>query len=125
MLIEDNRADALLVREMLETTGLPYELTMVKDGEKAIEFFERGSSVDFVILDLNLPRVHGHAVMRFLKDKGITDKTDVVVMTGSTSPSDLERVRENGAVSYITKPMSLNEIERTSTKLKLILSKNN
>jgi len=122
--VEDNRADALLVREMLETTGLPYELTMVKDGEKAIEFFERGSSVDLVILDLNLPRVHGHAVMRFLKDKGITKSTDVVVMTGSTSPSDLERVRESGALCYITKPMSLSEIERTSSRLKLILSKN-
>jgi len=76
-LVEDNPADAGLIRKALEEHGVAGELTVADDGEEAIHFIrslDREPSVecpDLVIIDLNLPRKSGREVletMRRVKD---------------------------------------------------------
>jgi len=64
LIVEDNKADARLVRALLEETGMPTQITMVGDGEKAIEMMhsvadQKGLAPDLVLLDINLPKMSG------------------------------------------------------------------
>ena len=117
-LIEDNLGDAVIMEEIIAGTGLEYELSWFNDGEKAIDYFAGGGAVDFILLDLKLPRMNGHEVMRSLKELGVLERSSLVVMTGSALPGDMERSQEAGGTSYLIKPMGIEEIEETTRKLR-------
>lgn len=118
VLIEDSKSDADLTREILKDTGFEHRLTWLSDGEKALQYFETDQAVDFILLDLNLPRLNGHRVMEILKERGILRETPVMILTGSTSPIDMDRVKENGAVCYLIKPMTVEEMEQMTKVFK-------
>ena len=69
VLVEDTLSDVFLIREALEQGGLRFELQVLENGEKALEFLagiERDPSAplpSLIILDLNLPRVSGAQVL--------------------------------------------------------------
>jgi two-component system, chemotaxis family, response regulator Rcp1 len=118
LIIEDNPGDAELVRELIADTGLEHEITWLRDGEKAMVFFKEGNETDIILLDINVPKVDGHTLMNFLRERTPTASIPVLVMTGSANPMDLAKVTENGAVGYIVKPMTLDEMEQTTKTLK-------
>jgi CheY-like chemotaxis protein len=121
LLVEDNEGDARLLREILTNTGIEHELTVLEDGEKAIRFFEKGSHPDLVVLDLKLPKVNGHQIMQFLRERGLCANLKVIIMTGSDSPSDREQARRNGVTCYMVKPMTILEMDRTTEAIKSVL----
>src|SRR5438552_9283281 len=64
LIIEDNVADVLLMREALrELCSLPVEITSVPDGEQALAVLKEGTEFDVVILDLALPKMDGHTFL--------------------------------------------------------------
>jgi CheY-like chemotaxis protein len=117
VLVEDNRSDAHLIEDIITDTKVEHQLTWLRDGEEAIIFFEQGGKADYLILDLNLPKVNGHEVLRYLKAHDGHKKVPVIVMTGSTSPQDLTLVRERGVKCYLVKPMTISEIDQMVVEL--------
>lgn len=113
LLVEDNAADAFLVREAIREQGLPFELHVVSDGEKALSFFDQMDASDkmpcpnFLLLDLNLPRVAGDEVLARVKKSAKCSGMPVVVLTSSDSPVDRDRAIRLGANEYFLKPCSL------------------
>lgn len=128
LLIEDNPGDASLIKEMLQESGVPHVLTVIETGERAIDFLKKRSGFasvptpDFIILDLNLPRVHGFDVLLMVKTDPKLMPIPVVVMTGSLNKDDEMRSLNMGAAGYHLKPSSLVEIDTTSIWLKKRLS---
>jgi CheY-like chemotaxis protein len=120
LLVEDNAGDANLIHELVLETGIDAEVSWLKDGKEAIERIEGGLWADVVILDLNMPMVDGHQLIRFLQDIDALGRATIVVMTGSSSPSDKERVRAAGVRYYLIKPMGLKEMLETTMALKKI-----
>ncbi|MBV8820730.1 MAG: response regulator [Acidobacteriaceae bacterium] len=115
MLVEDNGADVLLVREALKQYGVQHELIVVQDGEEAIRCVsnlgENGCEKcpDLLLLDLNLPKADGVEILReFRNHKGCSD-TQVIVVTSSNSPRDRARTAALGVNHFFTKPADLNE----------------
>ncbi len=121
LLIEDNRPDADIIRELIKDTGIVHELIWLDNGEKAIKFFDDGEQANLIIIDLNLPRVSGHEVLEFLKARGISKTTPVIVLTGSDSTLDKEKARKNNVVCYLIKPMTAEEMEGTTETLREIM----
>jgi two-component system, chemotaxis family, response regulator Rcp1 len=113
LLVDDNPADIDLTREVLSRCPWPHETRAVADGAQAIAFLHREgeyadeNSPDLIILDLNLPRQDGRAVLAKVKaDPGLRN-TPVVVFSSSQAQMDVLRCFELGANSYITKPGNL------------------
>ena len=74
VVIEDNPADANLIREAFQEHAIRCELVMVPNGERAVEFIDRIDAAGLpgpglIILDLNLPRVHGRDVLRHIRQQ--------------------------------------------------------
>lgn len=126
LIVEDNKADARLVRALLEETGLPTQITLVGDGEKAIEMMEsvakgEGMAPDLVLLDINLPKKNGHEVLASIRDDSRIANTFIAMCSGSSSCEDMRSSRNHGANAYLLKPMGMEEMEEIITRLRKIL----
>lgn len=110
LLVEDNPADVRLVQEAVAEHSLDAILHWVSSGEDALEFVhQRGAYAnspqpDLVLLDLNLPGLHGHEVLTALKDDPATLHIPVVVLTSSTAQSDVLRAYQSHVNAYVVKP---------------------
>jgi CheY-like chemotaxis protein len=115
LLVDDNPADANLTCEVLATSERPAQVSTVVDGEQAIAFLHRtgqytaAARPDLIILDLNLPRKDGRAVLAEVKADPALNELPVVVFTTSRSPRDIARCYELGANSYVSKPGNLGQ----------------
>ena len=101
---EDNPDHAYLIRRCLEPLG--FDLHHASDGETALEQLRhwRGSKPNFVLLDLNLPRMNGLEVLTELRANPQLKSVPVVVFSTSKLNSDVARAYECGANSFIVKP---------------------
>ena len=84
-----NRKQALIAEDnndlrYLFSTALrgDFDVSAVSDGQQALEAI--ASHVpDLLVLDLNMPNVAGLDVLHFVKDKGLTSKLHIIVLTGN------------------------------------------
>ena len=126
LLVEDNPHDAELTLRALKKHWLTNRLVWVKDGVEALKYLF-GSSDDpavplnqpprLVLLDLKLPRVDGHEVLRRLKADPRTRTIPVVVLTSSQEKADIARSYELGVNSYIVKPVDFDNFAQAVQQL--------
>jgi DNA-binding response OmpR family regulator len=106
LLVEDNVADAGLVREALDNSSTPAKLTVAADGEVALRHL-RSSRFDLVILDLNLPKRDGQTILQLCA--ATEGAPPFVVFSSSQRQTDRELALLVGAKEYVVKPTSLDE----------------
>jgi CheY-like chemotaxis protein len=88
---------------------------VVADGAQALDFVAQGrlcecaASPDLVLLDLNIPKVHGHDVIAKLRAQPSVGRLPIVVMTGSRLEKDIDRSFSLHADEHIIKPTRLHE----------------
>jgi two-component system response regulator len=122
LLVEDDPADAGLTVLALHKQGLANRIEIARDGAEALDFlFCRGSYENrsfeppprLVVLDLKLPRVSGHQVLRAIKADERTRAIPVVVLSCSSQERDLVECYQLGVNSYIQKPVELHKFQAT------------
>jgi CheY-like chemotaxis protein len=119
LLVDDNAADVFLASEALAKSERPCRVSNVGDGEEAMAFLRKEGRYagtgrpDLVILDLNLPRKSGEAVLAELRSDPNLRKIPVVVFSTSRSNRDIVRSYELGANCYLSKPGNLPEFFST------------
>ena len=113
LLVEDNPADVELTRLSLEEAHVAHRLHVTQDGDQALAFLNRRAPYadaprpDLTLLDLNLPRTDGRAVLAEIKKDESLKDIPVVVLTTSSSDRDISAAYKMHANSYITKPTGL------------------
>ncbi len=122
LVVEDNPADIVLLREAFQNSGLRFELITASDGDRALKMlFEEDPpqrSPDLILLDLNLPKVNGHAVLQRIKSDPRTETIPAIVMSSSGAASDVTLAYSEHANCYIRKPGNLEELYRTVFAIK-------
>lgn len=114
LLIEDNKLDVDLTMQAFEKANLKPHVQVVSDGARALDFLHRtgefaGRPSDdpkLIILDLNLPLVDGHYVLRQIVSDPRTNVIPLVVVTSSREPRDIYSTYKLGINSYIVKPVN-------------------
>jgi len=107
LVVEDSRAQAENIRNLLERNG--YEVVLAADGKSAIKEAVRGQ-VDLVLLDLLLPDMSGVEVCRWLKMNQSTRMIPVLMLTAKGEVEDKVAGLEAGAEDYLAKPYSEMEL---------------
>jgi CheY-like chemotaxis protein len=113
LVAEDNPADVYLLREAFSLEGQEVDMTVVTDGEQALDYVQRQGSFsnvaipDLIVLDLNLPKSDGSDVLRCIRESDAYRGVPVVVLTSSDSPRDRKTIESLGASCFITKPSDL------------------
>ena len=115
LLVDDNPADVDLAREALQENVHGVQVESVGDGEEALAFLKRRGIYaekprpDLVVLDLNLPKKDGRAVLAEVKSDTNLRTIPVVVFSTSRSMADIARSYELGANCYVSKPGNLDD----------------
>jgi len=113
LLVEDNPGDARLTLEAMREAKVRNRMHVVEDGVEAMEFLRRqgrfGDALrpDLILLDLNLPRMDGRAVLAEVKADPALKRIPVVILTTSNAEKDVLRAYDLHANCYVTKPVDL------------------
>ncbi len=124
LLVEDSVADVRLMQEVLRETGLPHELMIAGDGERAMRAirgegeYAGSKPPDLVLLDLNLPGIDGREVLRTIKSDPALRRTPVLVLSTSTAESDIVASYDAHANCYLSKPVDLGDFFRLAEALR-------
>ncbi len=114
ILVEDNLADVELVRISIRELENPVELVHVGDGQELLNFLKTTvlSEIAVILLDLNMPRVSGIDVLRFMHEDPLLKKVPVVMFTTSNSKTDILKCYELGAKAFVCKPLDIFEFNQ-------------
>ena len=122
LLIEDNPHEAELAIRNLKKDHLANNLLHLGDGEEALDFiFSRGKyshnvgimKPKLILLDLKLPKISGHQVLKVIRAHEELKNTPVVVLTSSQEEADILESYKLGVNSYIVKPINFESFSRS------------
>jgi len=103
--IEDDPVNFTLVERILEFRPA-LKLTHARCGEDGMDL-AKAQHPRLILLDLNLPDMHGSEVLRRLQSEPTTANVPVVVLSADATPSQIERLLTAGAKNYLTKPFDI------------------
>ncbi len=125
LLVEDNPNDVELTIEALGEHNIANMVDVVRDGEEALDYlYRRGQfksrpngNPAVVLLDLKLPKVNGHEVLRTIRSDERLKLLPVVVLTSSREEQDLTESYKLGANAYVVKPVNFQQFMEAVKKL--------
>jgi CheY-like chemotaxis protein len=105
--VEDNETNQALVERVVRARQ--HEIIVRDDGEGALEILAEDSSIDLVLLDIELAgSLSGIAVSKTLRERG--DKRPVVAITAYAMMGDRERILAAGCDQYLPKPLAIADL---------------
>lgn len=105
--VEDDIVNFTLVARILEyRPGVT--VLHAPEGQLAVELAE-AYKPKLVLLDLNLPDIHGSEVLKRLQNESETAEIPVVILSADATPSQIERLLTAGAKNYLTKPYDIEQ----------------
>jgi len=117
LLVEDDEADAHLIRLAFKKSRLRADLHHVVDGVDALAFLQRADDrfrdaprPHLILLDLNMPRMDGHELLTRIKADEDLRAIPVVVLTTSDVEREVRTSYAAGAAGYIVKPAEIDEL---------------
>lgn len=126
LLVEDNHQDELLILRALRKANVVNQIDVVRDGQQALDYlFCQGESAGrdpkqppaVVLLDIGLPRLSGLEVLERLRADPRTRLQPVAILTSSDEDKDRLKSYENGANSFVRKPMDFAEFAETVARM--------
>lgn len=125
LLAEDNANDVELIVTALKDAHIANEILITNDGEQALDCLQRrgryatrtSPQPAVIFLDLKMPKVDGHEVLRRIRSDENLKDIPVVVLTSSREESDLLRTYQQGVNAYVVKPVDFEEFTTAVGKL--------
>ena len=117
LLVEDSPGDVRLTRDAFRETNESIRLHVAVDGVEAMDFLKkRGVFVDsprpdFILLDLNIPKMDGREVLAQIKRDNDLKTIPTIILTTSDSEADIKKSYELQANCYLNKPVQLEDFE--------------
>ncbi len=120
LLVEDDETHAMLVIRCFESMDVK-KICWVSDGEGAMDYLlhsdkyadkENCLRPDLIILDLRLPKLDGHDLLKEIKNSEDLRTIPVVVLTTSKNEYDLKKAYLNHANSYLVKPLGFDRFQQ-------------
>ncbi|MCD6159158.1 MAG: response regulator [Kosmotoga sp.] len=105
LIVEDNEANRLLFKKMLEKMG--HEVKVVENGKIAVEIMSK-EKFDMVFMDMQMPIMDGYTATRKLRKKGI--ETPIIALTAHTLRGDEEKALIAGCDGYLGKPVKRKDL---------------
>lgn len=123
LLVEDDEGHALLIEEILKKTLNLQTICRAKDGAEALKLVKNQSPPpDLILLDIKIPKIDGHQVLKSLKEDQRLRSVPVVVISTTTDQKEIHRCYEMGAAGYIKKPVGYEELKEKIRGLGCYLS---
>lgn len=113
-IVDDDEEMIRAVRLMLKL--LDGEVTSFFNARAAAQAVMDGRRPDLIILDINMPEVTGLDLLEFIRRRETTKNLPVVMLSTEASDVMVDRAKELGADAYVSKPVTLEELERAMSE---------
>jgi len=113
LLVEDSLPAAKLAIRSLQKNGFKHRMSWMSDGQDAYDFlfrqrqFAQAPEPDLVLLDLNLPRMHGKELLAAIRNSDHLKSVPVVIMTSESEEFQAEDFKDQGVNSFMVKPVNV------------------
>jgi PAS domain S-box-containing protein len=104
--IEDNVSNVELIEQILSSQRPGIQLIANKNGRQAVHL-ATDCRPDLILLDLDLPDLHGSEVIKLLMSDDKTKRIPVVIVSADAMPKQLQKLLKTGARDYLTKPLDV------------------
>ena len=105
LLIEDDNDDIELIQDALSDNNVSNKMQVIKDGGSVAGYLEKPAGVpDIIVMDFNLPKVHGRDILKNIKRTTQFKNVPIVILTTSSSQNDIDYSYKEGASRYLIKP---------------------
>lgn len=117
-----------MIQEVLEHSGLNFRLHVIGDGQDALTYLQGIANSkskpcpSLVLLDLNIPKINGIEVLKWLRDSSRCSHVKVVAVSSSDSQSDRDAVQKLGVQGYFRKPTDFNAYMELAKLIKQVLA---
>ena len=127
LLAEDREDDILLIRKAFQKGGIDNPFFVVRDGEEAVAYLKGSGKFSnrseyplpsLLLLDLKMPRIDGFEVLKWIRQESPWKTLVVIVLTSSTSESDMNQAYSLGANAYIIKPSDATKLREFAQLVK-------
>ena len=113
LLVEDNPNDVEITKRAMAKGRIKNRLTVARDGQEALDILTAESDPTrlpgLILLDLNLPKVSGHDVLKAIRAHPVLHRIPVIVLTASNRKEDVKRAYDLGVNTFITKPVEFED----------------
>lgn len=124
LLIEDDQDDIDLMQDTLNDNGVDFTLEVIKQGDRVIPYLEMSKSFpDIILLDLNLPKMHGREILERIRSAPDFKNIPVAILTTSSSREDIQFCLKAGANAFLTKPSTVDGFNETIASILELASK--
>ncbi len=119
LLVEDDRVDAMTVKRALKEIRIKNKLSVVENGEDAINYLRNQSNdvPGLIFLDLNMPKMNGIEFLRVIKQDEFHRRIPVIILSTSREENDKNECYNLGVVGYIMKCLNYKEFVKTMDKV--------
>lgn len=114
LLVEDDPDDIELMHDALKENNILFNMETLKQGDAVLPYLEKTApQPDVIILDLNLPKLHGREILKGIKANPQTCNIPVVILTTSSAKKEIDYCIQNGASKYLIKPVTIQGFTET------------
>ncbi|WP_276369334.1 response regulator [Chryseolinea sp. H1M3-3] len=114
LLVEDDQDDVELMQDALQDNGVNFTMDIVRQGDKVLPYLKSCKKFpNIILLDLNLPKMHGREVLSRIKLSEEFKHIPVAILTTSSSQSEKEFCLSAGATDFLTKPSTVEGFNKT------------
>jgi CheY-like chemotaxis protein len=114
LLIEDDLDDVELLQDSLNDNNIFYEMNVINDGGLVLDYLHKNiATPDIIVLDLNLPRVHGKEILKEIKVTPSYKNIPLLILTTSSAKEDMDFSYQHGANKFLRKPTTVESFKFT------------
>lgn len=114
LVAEDDADIRLMLRILLEMKG--YRVVEAVDGQEAIDVAQQ-TRPDIILMDLQLPRLNGFAVTRFVRQHNELREVPIIIVSGHDPAKHRSLALAAGCNEYLLKPIDFGQLERLLQRL--------
>jgi len=115
LVAEDNEVNQIVIREFLERMN--HCVTMVGDGEQALDALEQDNRFDLALLDVNMPNMSGLDVIKAYRFLEVNEHFPMIILSADAISGTIEECLDAGADAYLTKPIEYQKLAQAIDKL--------
>lgn len=130
LIAEHDPGHTELLIEELNVIDTKMEIILKRDGRELMDYFQQSDNdinveielqIDLIILDLNLPEIHGMEVLRYLRNNTRYRSIPVIIFSNTSDAKTISEAYKNGANGFIKIPASFKAFKENIKKLKYLL----
>ncbi len=115
LVAEDNEVNQIVIREFIEIMG--HKITLVKDGELALDALDTEHDFDLALLDINMPNMSGLDVLKAYRFLETDHHLPMVILSADATSGNINECLNAGADAYLTKPIEHEKLAQAIDKL--------